>query len=73
VVHIAVLTGLLIGEILALRWKRIDLLLLRKTLEVVETSFEEEFGSPKTSVLHFGNCWNTIDPGTQTASQRTWS
>ncbi len=35
VVQIAVLTGLRIGEILALRWKRIDL--LRKTLEVAET------------------------------------
>jgi integrase len=35
VVSIAVLTGLRIGEILALRWKRVDL--LRGTLEVAET------------------------------------
>jgi integrase len=46
VVLIAVLTGLRIGEILALRWKRIDL--LRGTLEVAETYSGGEFGSPKT-------------------------
>jgi integrase len=48
VVSIAVLTGMRIGEILALRWKRVDL--LGATLEVAETynSSTGEFGSPKT-------------------------
>jgi integrase len=46
VVLIAVLTGLRIGEILALRWKRVDL--LRRTIEVAETFSDGEFGSPKT-------------------------
>jgi integrase len=46
VVVIAVLTGLRIGEILALRWKRVDL--LRRTIEVAETFSDGEFGSPKT-------------------------
>jgi integrase len=41
-----VLTGMRIGEILALRWKRVDL--LRRTVEVAETFSEGEFGSPKT-------------------------
>lgn len=46
VVAIAVLTGLRIGEILALRWKRVDL--LNETLEVAETYSGGEFGPPKT-------------------------
>lgn len=46
VVSIAVLTGLRIGEILALRWKRVDL--LRSTIEVSETFSDGAFGSPKT-------------------------
>jgi len=46
VVSISVLTGLRIGEILALRWKRIDL--LGATLEVAETYSSGEFGPPKT-------------------------
>jgi integrase len=48
VVSIAVLTGMRIGEILALRWKRVDL--LGATLEVAENynSSTGEFGSPKT-------------------------
>jgi integrase len=46
VVLIAVSTGLRIGEILALRWKRVDL--LRGTLEVAETYSSGEFGPPKT-------------------------
>jgi hypothetical protein len=46
VVSIAVLTGMKIGEILALRWKRIDL--LGATLEVAETYSSGEFGPPKT-------------------------
>src|SRR6267142_5521517 len=46
VVSIGVLTGLRIGEILGLRWKRVDL--LRCTIEVAETYSSGEFGSPKT-------------------------
>jgi integrase len=46
VVQLAVLTGLRIGEILALRWKRVDL--LRGTIEVAESYSDGEFGSPKT-------------------------
>src|SRR5713101_4721275 len=46
VVSIGVLTGLRIGEILGLRWKRVDL--LRGTIEVAETYSSGEFGSPKT-------------------------
>jgi integrase len=46
VVVVAVLTGLRIGEILALRWKRVDL--LNQTLEVAETFSSGEFGPPKT-------------------------
>lgn len=43
---VAVLTGMRIGEILALRWKRIDL--LRGTLEVAENYSCGEFVTPKT-------------------------
>lgn len=52
VVSIAVLTGLRIGEILALRWKRIDL--RGATLEVAESynSSTGEFGTPKTKKSH---------------------
>jgi integrase len=46
VVALAVLTGLRIGEILALRWKRVDM--LRGTIEVAETFTDGHFGSPKT-------------------------
>ena len=46
IVAIAVLTGLRIGEILALRWKRVDL--LAETLEVAESYSSGEFGPPKT-------------------------
>lgn len=46
VVKVAVLTGLRIGEILALGWKRVDL--LHGTLEVAETYSDGFFGSPKT-------------------------
>lgn len=46
VVSVAVLTGMRIGEILALRWKRIDL--LGATLEVAENYSSGEFGPPKT-------------------------
>lgn len=42
----AIQTGMRIGEILALRWKRVDL--LNGTLEVAETYSDREFGSPKT-------------------------
>ncbi len=47
VVQVAVLTGMRIGEILGLRWKRVDL--LRMTLEVAETFSEGDFGTPKTN------------------------
>ncbi len=40
------MTGLRIGEILELRWGRIDL--LRGKLRVAETCNKEHFGSPKT-------------------------
>jgi integrase len=40
------MTGLRIGEILALRWKRIDL--TRETLAVAETCFLGHFGTPKS-------------------------
>ncbi len=43
---LAVLTGMRIGEILALRWKRLDLLL--GTNEIAETYSDGQFGSPKT-------------------------
>jgi integrase len=44
---VAVLTGLRIGEVAALRWERVDL--LRGTLQVKQTYSEEHgFGSPKT-------------------------
>jgi len=46
IVAIAVLTGLRIGEILALRWKRVDL--MTEVLEVAETFSSGEFGPPKT-------------------------
>jgi len=46
VVQLAVLTGLRIGEILALRWKRVNL--LRGTIEVAESYSDGEFSSPKT-------------------------
>jgi integrase len=46
VVLVAVSTGLRIGEILALRWKRIDL--PDGTIEVAETYSSGEFGPPKT-------------------------
>jgi integrase len=46
VVQLAVLTGMRIGEILALRWKRVDL--QRGTLEVAETFSDGAFGLPKT-------------------------
>jgi integrase len=46
IIILATMTGLRIGEILALRWGRIDL--LRGTLRVAETCYKGHFGSPKT-------------------------
>jgi integrase len=45
-VLVAVLTGMRIGEILALRWKAVDL--VRGLIQVRETISEGKFGSPKT-------------------------
>ncbi|MBZ5703010.1 MAG: site-specific integrase [Acidobacteriia bacterium] len=45
-VLVAVLTGMRIGEILALRWKNLDL--VRGVIQVRETVSEGKFGSPKT-------------------------
>jgi integrase len=45
-VVIAVLTGLRIGELLALRWKHVDF--VHDVLHVRETVYEGQFGSPKT-------------------------
>ena len=46
IVLLATMTGLRIGEILALRWKRIDF--IRQTLVVAETCYLGRFGTPKT-------------------------
>jgi integrase len=46
VVLIGVLAGLRIGEILALRWSRLDF--LRGSIEVSETYSDGRFGTPKT-------------------------
>jgi integrase len=46
IVVVAVLTGMRIGEILALRWKHLDL--LRERIQIRETVSEGLFGSPKT-------------------------
>ena len=45
-VVITVLTGLRIGELLALRWKHVDL--IHDAIHVRETVYEGRFGSPKT-------------------------
>jgi integrase len=45
-VLLAVLTGLRIGELLALRWKHADF--LRGLIEVRESVYEGKFGTPKT-------------------------
>ncbi|PYT89391.1 MAG: hypothetical protein DMG36_22420 [Acidobacteria bacterium] len=42
----AVLTGMRIGEILALKWTRLDF--LRGNVEVSETFSNVQFGTPKT-------------------------
>jgi integrase len=46
IVLLAAMTGLRIGEILALRWKRINF--IGETLVVAETCFMGHFGTPKT-------------------------
>jgi integrase len=46
IVVLATMTGLRIGEILALRWKRVDF--IGETLVVAETCFMGRFGTPKT-------------------------
>jgi integrase len=45
-VVISVLTGLRIGELLALRWKHVDF--IHDAIHVRETVYEGQFGSPKT-------------------------
>ena len=47
------MTGLRIGEILALRWGRINL--LRRTLLVAETCYKGHFGTPKPRTI-FPKC-----------------
>jgi len=46
VVLVAALTGLRIGELLALRWKHLDF--LRGAIQIRETVSEGKFGTPKT-------------------------
>jgi len=46
IIILATMTGLRIGEILALRWERVDL--LRRTLLVADTGYKGHFGTPKT-------------------------
>ena len=46
IILLATMTGLRIGEILALRWGSVEL--LRSTLLVAETYYKGHFGSPKT-------------------------
>jgi integrase len=46
IVLVAVLTGLRIGELLALRWKHVDF--LRIALQIRQTVSEGKFGTPKT-------------------------
>jgi integrase len=46
IVAVAVLTGMRTGEILALRWKRLDF--ERGTVEVAESYSNGQFGTPKT-------------------------
>lgn len=46
IVLAAVLTGLRIGELLALRWKHVDF--LRGAIQIRETVSEGKFGTPKT-------------------------
>jgi integrase len=46
IVLLATMTGLRIGEILALRWGRINF--VRETLQVAETCYMGHFGTPKT-------------------------
>ncbi len=46
IILLAAMTGLRIGEILALRWGRIDF--IRGALFVAETCYKGHFGSPKT-------------------------
>jgi integrase len=46
IIILATMTGLRVGEILALRWGRVDL--LRGTLLVAEACYKGHFGTPKT-------------------------
>lgn len=46
IVLTALLTGMRIGEILALRWNRVDF--LRQSIEISATYSDGQFGSPKT-------------------------
>jgi integrase len=73
VVTVAVLTGLRIGEILGLRWKRVNL--LRGTLEVAETYSDGHFGSPKTRssnrVIPISSSFRTVLENHRAGSVRT--
>ena len=72
VVVVAVLTGLRIGEILALRWGRVDLL---HSVIAVEESYSGRFGPPKTQssrrTVPIGSALHALLQNQQTRCRRT--
>ena len=69
IVRLAVLTGLRIGELLALRWKHLDF--LRGTIQIRETVSEGKFGTPKTKKQPAGRSDERSSAGGSTRSART--